>query len=451
MLPENVLLEIFDLYRTTNQVYPSVGVWRWHRLVHVCRRWRHIVFASPHRLDLKIHCAFRTVRMDLGIWPAFPIIIDCGPFNFETGIDNLVATLEHSDRVCHINIAIEGYMLGRMAKAMEKPFPVLTHLEIRSHNRIAQALPAGFLGGSAPCLEKIHLRSIAFPALTTLLLSASDLVTLELHKIPPSGYISPEAMVVGLAALHKLEIFVIEFQLAPPRSDRINPSPPPTTRTVLPSLTFFQFRGASEYLEGLVARIDAPQLNKIAIDFLNQLVDFQVAQLSKFIDRSAGLELPLFRHAHLTFSNDGVAFVMSHAPRVMDYLPGHPITLISCQGIDWQVSHLAQVLSKFSATLSNVIYLDLSVDPHNLRLKGTDDVEWLHLLHQFPTVQTLRVHRRQLAERIALALEDITEEMVSGVLRSLDSISLAGQPASSVKKFIALRQISGRPVTVKNT
>ena len=143
---------------------------------------------------------------------------------------------------------------------------------------------------------------------------------------------------------------------------------------------------------------------------------------------------------------------MSHAPRgAVGYsLLKRPqvITFISCQGTDWQVSHLAQVLSQGSTTQSNVVDLELYVNADGVRLKGTDDVEWLHLLHQFPNVKTLRVQGEQLAEHIALALEEITTEMVAEVLPSLHSIFLAGLPASSVQKFVDLRQLSGRPVTV---
>ena len=96
-----------------------------------------------------------------------------------------------------------------------------------------------------------------------LLLSTSNLVFLDLREIPPTGYISPEAMVAGLTALPKLKSFIIEFQLATPRPDRIHP--PPVTWTVLPALTSFRFKGASEYLEDLVAGIDAPQLDEIYI------------------------------------------------------------------------------------------------------------------------------------------------------------------------------------------
>ena len=388
--------------------------------------------------------------MDLGIRPALPIVIDCYRFSFWTSVGKFIAALKHSNRVCFVRLKIESSKLGRMAKAMQKPFPVLTYLEICSIGRTISVLSAKFLRGSAPSLERIHLQGIPFPALPKLLLSASHLVTLKLDNIPPTGYISPKAMVVGLAALHKLKTFVIDFQSAIPRSDRIHPPPPPTTRAVIPALTFFGFRGASNYLEDLVSRIDAPQLTQIRIDISNKFVDFQVAQLSKFVDRSVGLELTLFRHAHVTFSNHGVAFNISHEPRITSLFSDNPTTLISCQGIDWQVSHLAHVLSQIPATLSNVAHLDISADAFGFRLEGQDDFDWLHLLRQFPTVQTLRVHRRRFAERIALALESITAEMVAEVLPSLNSISLADQPASSIKKFLDLRQLSGRPVTFIN-
>jgi hypothetical protein len=66
-------------------------------------------------------------------------------------------------------------------------------------------------------------------------------------------------MVVGLAALPRLEVLVLEFQMATPRPDRLHPRP--MTRTVLPALIPFRFKGASEYLEDLLSRIDALRLD----------------------------------------------------------------------------------------------------------------------------------------------------------------------------------------------
>lgn len=120
---------------------------------------------------------------------------------------------------------------------------------------------------------------------------------------------------------------------------------------------------------------------------------------------------------------------------------------ISCEGIDWQVSHIAQVLSYFSATISNAIHLKLKVEPDGLQLKGMDDVEWQYLLRQCSIVQTLYVSK-ELAGGVAYELEHITEELVPEVLPSLDLICLAGQPASSIGNFVTARKLSGLPVSV---
>jgi hypothetical protein len=332
---------------------------------------------------------------------------------------------------------------------MQKPFPLLTYLEIST--RSAPVLTAEFLGGSAPRLQEIILGGISYPALPTLLLSATDLVILDLFDIPPTGYISPEDLVGSFATLQSLETLVMGFRSATSRPDRIHP--PPITRTVLPALTYFRFKGASEYLEDLVARIDCPQLSQTVIAYLNQVVDFQVVQFSNFINRTVGPEINLFKHARLSFSYGTVAFTMyphaNHSP--WDRRPA--TTIISCYGIDCQVAHIAQVLGHMSAKLSNVVHLKLKAEHEGLQLTATDDVqvEWTHLLHQFSAAKTLHVSR-DLAGHVALALEDIiTTGMAEEVLPSLDLIRVVGQPASSVEKFTAARQLSGRPVTIVET
>jgi hypothetical protein len=280
-------------------------------------------------------------------------------------------------------------------------------------------------------------------------LSTTDLVKLDLFDIPPNGYISPEAVAASLVALPRLETFVIGFRLATSRPDRIH-TPPVLTRGVLPALTHFRFKGASEYLEDLVTRIDGPRLNQIVITYLNQVVDFQVVQFSNFIDRTVGPEITLFRHARFSFSDRTVAFTMyphaNHSP--WDRRPA--TTIISCEGIDYQVSHITQVLSHLSAKLSNVVHLKLKVEPEGRQLTGTDDVEWMRLLRQFSAVQTLHVSQ-ELAGHVALALEDTTVEMADEVLPSLNLIRVVGQPASSIEKFIVSRQLSGCPVTFIDT
>ena len=453
-VPGDVLLEIFDHCQDSNPI------WEWHLLAHVCPRWRQIIFKSPHRLNLQILCTYGTpVRKGLSIWPPFPIVIDyryseCGIAPNEE--DNVIAALEHPDRVCYLGLDVTGPQLQIMATVMQDPFPVLTDLSILSEDRNVPVLPEKFLGRLAPSLQTIFLHAIPFPALPTLLLSTGDLVDLRLHKIPPTGYISPAAIVVGLAALPRLESIIIEFQSASPPPIQIRL--PPETRTSLPCLTSFRFKGASEYLEDLVARIEGPRIKGIFVDYFNQLVDFQVAHLSHFIDRSlvVGPEITRSRprRAHITFFNDKVSFTTYNHTNHPGWDQCAAVATILCKEIDWQVSHVAQVLGYFSATLSYLVHLKLEVQLKKLRhLEDTENVEWLHLLNRFSTVRTLRVSR-ELAGHVAHVLEDtVTKEMVVEIeaLRSLDFIWLERQPASSIARFVASRRFSDHPVTVIHT
>ncbi|KAH8983834.1 hypothetical protein EDB86DRAFT_3106203 [Lactarius hatsudake] len=337
---------------------------------------------------------------------------------------------------------------------MQEPFPSLTRLYIRSgfgdHVGDLPAFPAEFLGGSVPCLQQISLSGISYPALPALLLSATDLVKLDLFDIPPTGYISPEAMVASLATLPRLYCFVIRFQSATPRPSSYRIRPPPMMRTVLPALTSFHFDGDSEYLEDLVSQIDSPQLDRISIRYL-RLVDYEVTQLSKFIDRSVGPKLTLSRHAHINFFSHSTGFsVYPNVNHPSSDLP-HDEALVLCGVNHWHVLDISRFLSHFSTTLSHVVHLNLGVGFEvDLRLEDMGDVDWLHLLHQFSSVQTLHLSCEP-AEHVALALENISGGLVAEVLPSLDLVCIVDQPASSIEKFVAAREHSGCPVTVVDT
>ena len=101
---------------------------------------------------------------------------------------------------------------------MQEPFPALAYLELETKDDAAPVIPDSFLGGFAPDLGTLLLTGvpIPFPGLRKLLLSAADLVTLSLSKIPHSGYFPPEAMVTCLSALTRLE--VLDFEFVSPRS-----------------------------------------------------------------------------------------------------------------------------------------------------------------------------------------------------------------------------------------
>jgi hypothetical protein len=167
--------------------------------------------------------------------------------------------------------------------AMQVPFPELTDLWLSSRDKTLPVIPESFLGGSAPRLQYFELDGVPFPGLSNLLLSSDHLVCLFLTNMPPSGYISPEAMAALLSILSSLRTLALEFWSPQSRPDSESRGLPPPKRSILPSLDNFNFEGATEYLEALVTRIDTPQLNRLDITFFNE-VGFETPRLAQFIN-----------------------------------------------------------------------------------------------------------------------------------------------------------------------
>jgi hypothetical protein len=110
MLPDDVLLDVFK----------SV-ISEWQILVHVCQRWRRVIFASPRGLDLTILCTDGTpVKKNLGCWPPFPIVADFtwGGTDFPPAYkDDVTAALEHPDRVRSLKLAVTSPLVGKFGDA----------------------------------------------------------------------------------------------------------------------------------------------------------------------------------------------------------------------------------------------------------------------------------------------------------------------------------------------
>jgi len=168
----------------------------WRTLVHVCRRWRTLVFRSPHHLNVQLFCSIRTpVLAKLDIWPALPIVVFHHDFR-EEKVDNLIAAIKHNDRVCKIDfdLFLDIQQMQRIVSVMQIPFPALADLRL-TLGKMDRAepepvpppvLPDSLLGRSVPRLQHLKLSGFSFPALPNLLLSATGLVTLELRSIPLS-------------------------------------------------------------------------------------------------------------------------------------------------------------------------------------------------------------------------------------------------------------------------
>ena len=449
MLPDDVLLEIFDFLVEEEVVRPfrvniEAYIEEWQTLVHVCRRWRSLVFKSPRRLNLRLFCSNRTPARDtLDVWPALPLVIKC--IGRAEIVDNVIAVLERSDRVCHICLTIfERSYVGELSAAMQVPFPELIVLVL--HGTVS-ALPDSFLGGSAPRLEHLTLRGIPFPGLPKLLLSATNLLRIFLDDIPHSGYFSPEAIVTALSTLTCLDTLRLHFESPQSRPDPERQHPPPPTRSVLTNLGSFQFKGDSEYLEVVVAHIDAPRLKYLETILFNDIV-FETPQSTQFISRTLTVEA--LETAHVIFKGDAATVEFS------SLTSGNYETLrvkILCTVLDWQVSSMEQV---FTSCLPPLPTLDLHIDGNpDYRQHWQGNVEnalWLRLLHPFTSVKNLYLSE-EIARRIVPALQDLVGERVTEVLPTLQNIFLeegqrSGPVQEGIQQVVAVRQAAGHPIAV---
>ena len=430
MLPDDVLLAVFDFY-------PNI----WQTLIHVCRRWRNLVFGSPRRLNLQLFCSAETPARDtLDIWPRFPLVVR-NHYARSGRVDNIVAVLERRDRVRQIDLSdISNSDLKIVLAAMQEPFPELTYLRLLSNAKTVPILPDSFLGGSAPHLRLISFGHIPFPGLPKLLLSAIHLVELRVWNIPHSGYFSPETMVTALSTMASLGELLLEFESPRSCPDQANRRPPPPIRLALPVLTEFRFKGVCEYLEDLVAHIDAPRLVELTITFFNDIV-FDSPQVMQFISRTP---MPkAFKTATVSFR--GFAATITFSAQIF----GSDLRVnILCNGLDWQVASLEQVCTLFLPPFSILEVLEIS----ELLYPGTDlqgnieNTQWLELLHPFTAIKNLYLSEKT-ARYIVPALQELVGGRTTDVLPTLQNIFLEGlEPSGPVQKgieqFVATRQVA---------
>jgi hypothetical protein len=452
-LPDELLLEIFDSLRLTTMGDPS-NPWKWHRLAHVCRRWRHLVFECPRRLDLRLLYTYKNpVRKTLDLWPVLPISIWYPRSSQHRRLpsedeENVLTALKHPDRICEINLCMSRPFALKSAGSMGVSFPALERLHIRSQDTIRSlTIPIGFLGGSTPRLREIHLIGTSFPTLPVLLLSARTLVSLQLDEIPNAGYFSPDQLTASLSVMTQLKSLKVHF--LPPNSHERSIDVPLPNRSLLPALTEFGFKGNSEYVEDLVSRIDAPALEQIDITFLEQPT-FGIPRLSRFIGRTKEVKSP--HRTSIRLSEDDIT-ITQHFQRRPSSVSGTFQLQIPCEELDRQVPLLIHVCRHLSELLSGVERFDIKAFPRMSSWSDGEEMDssvWLELFRPFRGVKKLEV-AGGLVSNIASALERVTGEMARIVLPALRDLHLFDSPppsASTIEPFIAARQLCNRPVAV---
>jgi hypothetical protein len=371
-------------------------------------------------------------------------------------LNDPIAALGQSNRVCEVLLDLADWQLGEVLAAMQVPYPELTKMRLSSYVGTLSVIPVSesFLGGSAPRLQYFKLSGIPFPGLPKLLLSANHIVYLNLSDIPHSGYISPEAMVALLSVLSNLDALELEFQSPQSRPDWETRRPPPSKRSVIPTLDSFLFKGVLEYLEDLVTFIDAPQLNTLYITFFNQ-IDFDCPRLAQFIRCTPILRAP--EEARVQFGGSTASVKLrKRRYRRTKFGFDNLVINISCKEPDWQVSSIEQVCNSPLRPLSTVEELYIVHQYSQLAWKN-DAIEntlWLQLLLPFTAVKDLYLSKES-APGLAAALRELVGGRITEVLPSLQNIFVGGlrvEPSGplqeNIAQFVAARQLSGHPSPV---
>jgi hypothetical protein len=450
--------------------------------VHVCQRWRYLIFESPTRLNLQLSFSEISPVVELlDVWPPFPFVIGfCldSPDDHGHSIDKLFAALEHHDRVREIHITSPmGFLWEEIAMAIEEsePFPELRSLMLDSDDsRIP--LPATFLNVYAPRLQDLALHSISFPSLPRFLSSTSDLTSLHLYDIPDSGYIPPETMARCLSALPKLESLSMAFEpsrphFARPHPQQNNPPVPPPIRSVLPALTFLGISAVTGYLEVLAARIDTPVLNRFQITFFYQPDDDILFRL--FPENELAFDIPqtarFFGHLEWFGPSRATLTLTFHMPSSTSFLlssceisysasPHSGSWNIHCSRLDRQVIAVTQICSQISPFFSSVQSLIIEYGENGEKkwsFRDEDDMDptlWLQLFHSFPSIQCLTIPGK-LEPSIAAALQGLTRESAAEVFPSLHNLSIIGKTSDEaaqqgIESFIIARQQSSHPIAL---
>jgi hypothetical protein len=251
-----------------------------------------------------------------------------------------------------------------------------------------------------------------------------------------------------LTRLDSLEILShseLKFYLTQPHLDRASRHPRPATRSVLSVLTRFLFEGESEYLDDLVAYIDAPRLNKFHINFFDHIV-IDTPQLVQFICRTPTLK-PL-KKARLSFDRSP-SWVQ--AIRLALHKPGILHVGITSKE---QVPSMGQTCTSYLPPLSTLEDLYI-FNGQFLRPYWQDNIKnvlWLELLRPFVAVKNLYV-AREFAPHIVPVLQELVESKATEVLPTLQNIFLEGlEPSGRVQEgirhFVAMRQVTSGPIAV---
>jgi len=380
--------------------------------------------------------------------PPLPLVIDYADKdqNF-TPVDeeDIKLALRHHDRVRRIRFAMVVPCLQTLIDAIDKEFPILEHLYIDPSTKTYKGfvLPETF---RAPMLRHLVLLNFTLPVGSSLLATATGLVTFSLSIIPPSVPWNPVDVLYRVSSMPHLQTLRISFWSTVPNhyDGRQVVNAPNVTHVVLPNLRWFEFQGGpggSTYMEALLPHMSTPRLERLHVYFFNELTT-SIPNLQQFISSAENLR---FTSASLKFDRCG--FDLQAYPRKGSGMYALSI-VVYCVSHQWPLSSTTQILGVLGPLFSMVMLLSVESWP---RYNEADRVEFRGILRSFNNVKTLRVNAG-LVRDISHALKVRDGESTMELLPELKVICGAKvYPGDLFGYFSALidaREHAGHPVTL---
>ena len=443
-LDDDSLLQIFSCYRLEDEEnwYLRLG---WLILIHVCPRWRNLIYGSWSHLDMCLLLTNNSPSMStLSHLPPLPLVIhysDRTRTITRKDEGNMYLGLQQHDRVRRVVLQGPSSKLSMWLEPMNKPFPILGELSLLStttDSEISQVLPELL---QAPKLHRLSLHGINLQKALPLLSSTAALSTLSLTHIRESSYILPGQLVAQLQGLPHLEELSIGFAFSNSEGELLSAPITPVTLLTLRRLTFL---GEDIYLDNFIAQINTPLLERLTISLLFDL-DFTLVNLTRFIHRTEGFGCLA---ARVIFNEGGASIDAGYyKQRVIGNFGFH----VNCKPLDWQINSATQVCSALGKFLSSAeeLTLDLDVDGMPSEWENTvDNMVWHGLLLPFVGVKKLRIGS-SLTLKLSQSLESVAGGLVLELLPELEELEAQleiGHSKNEFFLFVETRESVGRPV-----
>ncbi|KAH9052269.1 hypothetical protein EDB87DRAFT_536188 [Lactarius vividus] len=195
------------------------------------------------------------------------------------------------------------------------------------------------------------------------------------------------------------------------RRQKYSGSPPQSgKRVVLSALTCLRYRGLSNYLDNVVARISAPRLEDIDITFDRQHT-IRASELGRFINR---IEMQKSHNRAEILSSERVISISFTQPQA----PTRLKLQVPCEVLDSQLLDMALICNSLSAFLLGVEHLRIGTTQPS---SGRDHnrTGWLYLISHFIGTKWVHIsgdHSTNVVYALSLRMR---EEVVLPVLHKI--------------------------------